>query len=243
MSLDDPALWRPPWRKLPGECTAVVEYLRARWRPPESETWPRGDGLAIVVLPGFGLSAHSTAPLRAFLTRQGFAAHDWSLGRNLGQKSGMTHQLLELIQKLQAAQQRPVALVGWSLGGIIARELARKQPEAIERVISLGSPIAGPQSTTLQTVFDRLNPGSERPGHDPGRYLTPAVPCTAIFTRRDGIAAWQGTREPPGPRAENIEVSGSHLGLGYNPAVWYAICHRLSPGTRQQAFAWPESGL
>lgn len=231
--------WRPPWLHLPRESRALLEWLR---QPEVGELshWPNGQGMPVLVIPGFGQSAKSTAALRRLLQTQGFVTSDWQQGRNMGLKPGMTGALLALIGELHARHQQPVALVGWSLGGVIARELARKQPELVAHVISLGSPLAGPQTTTLDTLFRAINrKAGPRPGHDPARYAPPPVPCTAIYTRSDGIVNWRASREPDAPNTENIEVRGSHLGLGFNPDVWHAICHRLSPATRQMPYSKP----
>ncbi len=191
------------------------------------------------MIPGFGQSHGSTTALRRLLKLQDFHALDWGLGRNLGLKRGMTARLLAQLDELIQHFDHPPALIGWSLGGVLARELARKAPEKVHHVVSLGSPIAGGHATTIEPLFARLNPGTGRAGHDPARYQPPPVPCTAIYSRRDGIVAWQAAMEPDAPNTENIEVEGSHMGLGFNPRVWFAICHRLSPHTAGQPFTWP----
>ncbi|ORE88839.1 hypothetical protein ATO7_03150 [Oceanococcus atlanticus] len=229
---DSPSNWQPPWLQLPGESRALIEWLRKPHAQAHPE-WPQGQGIPVLVIPGFGQSAKSTTPLRKLLKAQGFVPYDWAQGRNMGLKSGMTAALLRLISTLHEKHQHKLALIGWSLGGVIARELARKQPGNIAHVMSLGSPLAGGQATTLDTLFSLINrkPGP-KPGHNPERYQPPPVRCTAIYTRSDGIVNWRASCEPTGPNTENIEVRGSHLGLGVNPQVWHAICHRLSPTTR-----------
>lgn len=226
-----PESLRPPWRNLPLELRAVLDVQR----PPDLAnftSWPRGQGRAIMIVPGFGQSGGTTATLRDALKRSGFTVYDWGQGRNQGLKSGMTAKLLVRIGEITRQHGGNVALVGWSLGGVIARELARKTPSQINRVITLGSPIAGPQATTIQAIFSLLNRKSNRKdGFSAKRYAPPPVPCTAIYTRQDGIVNWQASMEPAAPNTENIEVNGSHLGLGYNPWVWHIICHRCSPET------------
>ncbi|MGJ8668624.1 MAG: esterase/lipase family protein [Oceanococcus sp.] len=207
--------------------------------PSQAEKhWPRGDGLAVLIIPGFGQSEKSTHGLRNILQQQGFQTLDWGMGRNMGLKPGMTTKLLNKLRKLHQNNGQAAAVVGWSLGGVIARELARKDPTLVSHVISLGSPIAGGHSTTLQPLLGLINGKAKgrKAGHDPQRYAPPPVPCTALYTRSDGIVNWQAALEPDTARTENIEVHGSHLGLGFNPAVWLAICHRLSPQTRNQRY-------
>ena len=231
----DPKQWLPPWRNLPLEARVMLEYARMP-RSLDTALWPRGEQQPVLVIPGFGQSDRSTAPLRAILNKQGFVSHGWNHGKNLGLKPGMTSALLQQINALYDQHQTPVALVGWSLGGVLARELARKCPDRILRVISLGSPLAGGHSTTLQALFDLLN-RSQGPGHVPERYAPPAVRCTAVYSRQDGIVNWRASREPETPLTENIEVKGSHMGLGFNPAVWHIVCHRLSPTTCNEPYS------
>ena len=236
MMSSSPQDWRPPWRYLPLELRAPLEAARAHLLRPNMRDWPRGHGRPVLVIPGFGQSHRSTEALRGALKRQDFQALDWGLGRNMGSRRGMSRALIDQLGEIRQAFGQPAAIVGWSLGGVIGRELARKQSDLVSHVISLGSPIGGPHATTLQPLFSRINPATAGAGHDPERYQPPPVPCTAIFTRQDGIVAWQSAREPDGQRTENIEVTGSHMGLGFNPAVWFAICYRLSPDTCDRAY-------
>jgi pimeloyl-ACP methyl ester carboxylesterase len=127
--------------------------------------------------------------------------------------------------------RRKVSLVGWSLGGLYARQLAKSAPDKVRCMISLGSPFAGsPKSTNAWRAYE-LASGSKVEEHDPfGGTLagTPPVPTTSIFSRSDGICAWQACLNEDGPKSENIEVYGSHCGLGHHPAAVYAIADRLA---------------
>src|SRR5262249_46051294 len=123
-----------------------------------------------------------------------------------------------------------VSLVGWSLGGILARELAREYPTLVRQVISLGSPFASRRGgTNVPRVLFRMLSGSfrEEPIHQPLE-LAPPVHSTGIYSRTDGIAHWLAWLEREAPHTDNIEVSGSHCGLGVNPFVFYAIADRLA---------------
>ena len=148
------------------------------------------------------------------------------------------------LAELTVRHQRKVSVIGWSLGGIYARELARRAPAHVRSVITMGSPFAGgPRANNAWKLYERI---SERKADDwPERERmrsAPPVPCTAIFSRSDGIVAWQGCLEREGPAAENIEVEGSHCGLGHNPTVLYAVADRLAqPEGQWQRF--DRSGL
>jgi pimeloyl-ACP methyl ester carboxylesterase len=221
----------PPSREL------LLLEVRAVWELsaffatyPMLRLAPRGDGHAVLVVPGLAASDTSTRPLRRFLTDQGWAAHGWALGANHGPRPGVEAKMQERLASIFRASGRKVSLIGWSLGGIFAREMARRAPEQVRTVITLGSPFAGvPRASNAWQLYERV---SERSVDDtPGRErmkTPPPVPATAIFSRSDGIVAWQGCLEREGPQTENIEVEGSHCGLGHNPVALYAIADRLT---------------
>jgi hypothetical protein len=193
---------------------------------------PMGDGHPVLVLPGLVASDVSTRPLRSFLKSRGYATHGWKLGRNLGPRAGVERGMLERVRELRERHGRKVSLVGWSLGGIYARQLAKRLPDDVRQVITLGSPFAGtPRATNAWRIYEWASGQSvDDPAIDFARALAepPPVPTTAIYSRSDGICAWQTCVEKEGPQVENIEVEGSHCGLGHNPAVVYAVADRLA---------------
>ena len=198
--------------------------LPAAW--PVLRSAPRGDGHPVLVLPGYWAGDGSTAALRAYLRALGHRAHRWGLGWNLGLEDGVGGQLLARLDALHARYGRAVSLVGWSLGGVYARELAKLAPARVRQVVTLGSPFqlnSGGAGWLASMVHGRA---AQRPGRriaDP-----PPVPSTAIVSRSDGIAGYHACLEPLGPRTENLEVPGSHIGLGVNPLVLFAIADRLA---------------
>jgi pimeloyl-ACP methyl ester carboxylesterase len=191
---------------------------------------PRGrDGHAVLVLPGLLAGDGSTQLLRDFLGGRGYRASGWGLGRNFGPRPGVEAAMLDTLDRLSDESGGTVSIVGWSLGGIYARVLATRRPEAVRSVITLGSPISHPGSTTLSRVYEftsgrRANDAEHSRVYGP----TPPVPTTSIYSRTDGIVPWQCSVEAEGPTSENIEVHASHIGLGFNPAVHYAIGDRLA---------------
>ena len=225
----DPAA--PPSRRLLLlESRAVWEMgaFLATW--PLLRLGPRGDGHPVLVLPGMAASDTSTRPLRAFLKDRGFAAHGWKLGPNHGPRPGVEQKMRERLTELAERYGQKVSLIGWSLGGIFARELARHAPAQVRGVITLGSPFAGsPRVSNAWKMYERLSEGSVIDEAQRAQMRQPLpVPATAIYSRSDGIVAWQGCLEQAGPLAENIEVEGSHCGLGHNPVVLHAIADRLA---------------
>lgn len=167
---------------------------------------PKGDGHPVLVLPGLGGGDRSTTPMRWFLRDRGYFVHGWRLGRNLGPNAKTIQGMRDRVKQLSEEHEgQAISLVGWSMGGIFAREIARATPQVIRQVITLGSP------------FSMV-----------GRGLALQVPTSAIYTRNDGVVDWRNCMETPGTRRENIEVKGSHTGLGHNPAVLLAVADRLA---------------
>ena len=194
-----------------------------------------GDGHPVLVLPGFLGSDVSTSVCRRYLRQQGLHALPWLQGRNTGRESIQTG-LLERFLRVSDEHQRPMSLVGHSLGGVFARELARQFPERVRTVVTLGSPfgthdggsVAGIVRTTFERVAQR-SVGELRaalPTSDPRH--PPGVPSTAIFSRSDGVVHWQSCLEQDTHQTENIEVVGSHCGMIVNPSALVAIADRLA---------------
>ncbi|MET0151362.1 MAG: alpha/beta hydrolase [Candidatus Binatia bacterium] len=207
---------------------------------------PQGDGHPVLVLPGFGAGDESTVALRFYLRRLGYWVQGWRLGRNLGFHGGgrIEHGVAQRIADLFGKRGRKISLVGWSLGGVYAREIARAVPDRVRQVITLGSPFAGRgRGSNVDRAYEALTGRRlRRPDPEILARLSepPPVPSTAIFSRTDGVAHWRACLERPSPRTDNIEIRGSHCGLGFNPVVLYAIADRLSqpegewqPFTRQ----------
>ena len=214
---------------------AIAEFSSLGLVAPMLANAPKGDGHPVLVLPGFVTTDISTRVLRNYLTKLGYDAHAWELGRNLGPKA-IGDEGEKLIARLQAVHEltgKRVSIIGWSLGGIMARQLSRRAPDAVRQVITLGSPFTGsPKATNAWRAYQMLT-GHRIDSDDAQAQLReseapPPVPSTSIFSREDGVVAWQNCIEPAGPETDNIQVHGSHCGMGVNPAVLYAIADRLS---------------
>jgi pimeloyl-ACP methyl ester carboxylesterase len=192
---------------------------------------PKGDGHAVMVLPGFlGGDGYNSA-LRRFLTQRNYAVHGWGLGRNLGPRDGVLEALIERVQKLAERYQGPISLVGHSLGGIFARELAREYPDLVRQVISLGSPFGEGRMTASvpARLFTALNPPEELPIDQDLLSQAPPVPTTAIYSKGDGIVNWQTTYQKDGhEQTQSIQVRGSHCGMTLNPAIWFLVAECLA---------------
>jgi pimeloyl-ACP methyl ester carboxylesterase len=229
---------RPPSRTLMFlEGRAIHEFGAFIGALPLLSLAPRGDGHPVLVLPGLVASDTSTRPLRTFLKNRGYAASGWRQGRNLGLREGVRDAMVDLVHELSDDHGRKVSLVGWSLGGLYARQLAKMMPERVRSVITLGSPFAGhPKATNAWRVYEFAS-GRRADEEDPrfGGSLAspPPVPTSAIFSRTDGICAWQGCMEKSSATSESIEVESSHCGMGHHPAVVYAVADRLAQAEGQ----------
>ncbi|HEU5267010.1 MAG TPA: alpha/beta hydrolase [Jatrophihabitans sp.] len=199
---------------------------------PLRSTLPRGDGHPVLVLPGLLADDVSTRPLRGILRELGYRAHGWQLGRNIGPTAAALDGMHRRLDLLAARYDAPVTVIGWSLGGIFARNLARRTPKSVRQVITLGSPfrLARHSQSRASRMFDRFaHLHVDRPALPLEGDAGPLpVPTTSIYSRWDGIVAWQACLNRPSPYAENICVVGSHVGLGHHPAVIWAIADRLA---------------
>lgn len=225
---------RPPsrvWTFIEGR--AVFELGAFYMTRPLLSHLPKGDGHAVQVLPGFMASNSSTVPMRRLLKGLGYDAHGWDSGRNIRVDNALIARLENQLKRLNDDSGRKVSLVGWSLGGVLARELAKLHPDRVRLVISLGSPISDDRNhTSAARLFELLNGKDPEPMRG-GRFRrldeAPPVPTTSILTKTDGIVHWRGSvQKPSRTPSENIEVHASHCGLGVNPSVMIAIADRLA---------------
>lgn len=209
------------WR----EVEAVGEGLRLLWAWRRLARAPRGPAGAVMTFPGYGASERVMAPLGAYLRARGHAVRPWGLGVNQGDPEGDTWRALPRVRALHEATGRRVTLVGWSLGGVVAREVARELPGAVERVVTYGTPVVGgPTYTVAAGVWGpdecaRIGALSAlREAEEPLQ-----VPVTAIFTRGDRVVHWAATVDRRSPRAHHVEVRSTHVGMGFDPDVWEVI--------------------
>jgi pimeloyl-ACP methyl ester carboxylesterase len=192
---------------------------------------------AVLVIPGFVSSGRSTKVLRKTLQSLGYDAHTWNQGINLGVRRELFIGATEELDRLYDEYGAKVSLIGQSLGGIYARQLAKYRPDKVSRVITLGSPINDPQGrgSHVSRLYKFLNPeqmGEDReswPFSDWDLDIPPAVPTTVIYSKYDGICHWQTcVQNGDYEQVENIEVVASHIGMAINPVIQYLIAERLA---------------
>ncbi len=191
---------------------------------------PRGDGHTVLVFPGLVAGDLTTTTLRSFLASRGYDVYGWEQGLNLGPRPGVVEGCRRRVLELADRSSRPISVIGWSLGGLYAREVAKEVPAAVRCVVTLGTPFTGhPRATNAWRLYELA--AGHKPHHHPRRdtlHVPPPRPTTSIYSRTDGVVAWQCSINAPHPHTENIEVVASHLGLGLNPAALYAIADRLA---------------
>jgi pimeloyl-ACP methyl ester carboxylesterase len=230
--------------EIPSKLLLSVEAVRAVYEYslgwllniPIRAISPQGDGHPVMVIPGLGTADGSTHYLRNFLEGLGYCPYSWGQGRNLGPRCGLDTLLEDLVGRTKeisiAHNNQPVSIIGWSLGGIYAREVAKIDPNLVRSVITLGTPFkSGDAGTHATFLYELLS--KDRSHRDP-KVLSrigepPVTPFTSIYSRTDGVVHWKCSIEQIGDFAENIEIPGaSHLGLGHNPISMYVIADRLA---------------
>jgi pimeloyl-ACP methyl ester carboxylesterase len=228
------------------EARAPWEYAAMWAATPWLSKLPVGDGHPVVVFPGLGASDFSTAPLRKFIRERGYAPYAWAQGFNFGPRNGVLQGCRDVVKRAADKHGSKVSLVGWSLGGIYAREMAKDMPELARCVITLGTPFTGhPRATNAWRFYELVSGQSVHDAHLTRQVrVPPACPTTSIYSKTDGIVAWQCSINEPAPHTENIEVHASHVGMGMNPLALFAVADRLAqnPHTPQDWMPFDISG-
>jgi pimeloyl-ACP methyl ester carboxylesterase len=212
--------------------------------PPPAWLLSPGVPQPVLVLPAFTAGDMSTRPLRQLLRQQGHWVHAWGLGRNIGPTRHAADGMRRLVAQLHEVHDSPVTILGWSLGGLYARALARERPDLVRQVITLGSPIQATNRdrTAVQSLWDRarFQHDDDLLSGDIAEEARPPlrVPSTSVYTRSDGVVRWQLCLDDTGSqarnqRAENVEVCGTHSGLGVNSSAAFVVLDRLAqpPGS------------
>jgi len=229
---------RPPGLSLLlAEVRGIFEFNASVFFSPLLLRAPRGDGHPVLTLPGFLASDLSMAPMRRYLKELGYDAYAWNKGRNVGGVLRMRAALRDRLAEVYAATGRKVSIIGWSLGGVYARDLALQAPDMVRSVVTLGSPFANDiRATNATRLYEALS-GEAVEDNAELRIAIAGdlpVPTTSIFSRTDGVVNWQTCLLRPSDTAENIEVYlASHIGLGVNAAALWAVADRLAQSEGQ----------
>ena len=232
----------PPALKLTGTepLRAIAEYASHLFTAHDG--LPRGDGHTVIMFPGLASDAKAFGPLQRQCRRLGYQALDWGRGLNRGPVGEvepwldrLTDDVAQLID--QDPYARPATLVGWSLGGIYAREVAKLLAGSVRQVITLGTPFsASADQSRVGWLYEWLSGQPARINRQLSQRLAtpPPMPTTSIYSRSDGVVAWQTcTHGRLRPDVEDIEVPGSHLGMAWNPAALRIVAERLARPVRK----------
>jgi pimeloyl-ACP methyl ester carboxylesterase len=224
---------RPPALSLLlAEVRGIFEFNASLMLSPLLMSAPRGDGHPVLTLPGFLASDLSMAPMRRYLKELGYDAYAWNNGRNIGGILRMRSALRDRLAAVHTATGRKVSVIGWSLGGVYARDLALLAPDMVRSVVTLGSPFANDiRATNATRLYEALSGEAVEDNAELRTALAGdlPVPATSIYSRTDGVVNWRTCILRPSDTAENIEVYlASHIGLGVNAAALWAVADRLA---------------
>jgi pimeloyl-ACP methyl ester carboxylesterase len=224
---------RPPSLGLMlAEIRGIFEFNTSLLLSPLLMRAPRGDGHPVLTLPGFLASDLSMAPMRRYLKELGYDAYAWKMGRNTGGVTRMRAALRDRLAEIHAATGRKASLVGWSLGGIYARDLALHAPDMVRYVVTLGSPFSGDvRATNATRLYEAMSGEAVEEDSALRRAIAGdlPMPTTSIYSRTDGIVNWRTCLLRASDTAENIEVHlASHVGFGVNAAALWAVADRLA---------------
>lgn len=209
-----------------------LEFLKFPLKAPSLATAPRGDGRKVVLLPGFTSPEMALLPLATYLNYLGYDASTWGLGVNGGDVDPLTQEFGARIEDMADRSHQQITLIGWSLGGVIARETARLFGDSVREVITMGTPlIGGPKYTSVGQIY-ALREGLDLDAFELEVHARNSIglsqPLTVIYSKSDGIVGWQAARDVYNPQARNIEVRSTHLGMGANAKVWRIIADTLA---------------
>jgi pimeloyl-ACP methyl ester carboxylesterase len=191
---------------------------------------PKGDGRSVIVYPGLIARDWMTWPLRYALRNAGYDVHGWGLGMNCGPREGVLEACEAKIAQLAQSSGRPVTLIGWSLGGLMARELAKRNPLTVRDVITMGSPFSGsPRANYAWGIYQRMSGETIASAYAKfDLYTPPACPVFSIYTESDGIVHWRGCVQPEPTHVGHYRVYGCHIGLPASFNVIRAVGARMA---------------
>jgi alpha/beta superfamily hydrolase len=221
----------PPLSGLIRETRGLLELPRLMLRFRDLARQPPGHGQPVLLLPGYGAGDGSTAILKIYLRLLGYRVRGWGLGRNSGDVPDLMPRILKRIVSFARRTHQEVRLIGWSLGGYLAREAARERPDLVHRVITLGTPVVGgPKYTVVARRFHRrgIDIAAIEAEIELRNQISLRTPVTAIYSRADAVVAWEACIDHNGTDVEHVEVRTTHIGFGFSAEVYKIIAQRLA---------------
>lgn len=233
VSSSPPQCEKPSLLSILLEVRAPLEFASLALHASSLCKAPKGNGKPVLLVPGYHADDYSMRPLGAYLSYLGYRVYYTDMGRNMGKVNTDMHRLgaraESICEQLKGGKE---TLIGWSLGGVLTREAARLFPDSVQEVITLGTPvIGGPKFTSISKQYayaNQINIGEFELDIHERNCMGFKQAVTSIYSKTDGVVGWQASIDSYNPQANNIEVSGSHLGLGVNPQVWKIIAEILS---------------
>ena len=211
----------PPFRLLLREFRIGPEWVMARARPKAQERAVVSDGSPVITVPGFCAGDTSMVEMRLNLRAAGFHARGWRMGANMGAKADTLERLHARISGIADKEGRAVHVVGWSLGGLYAREYAKRHPDMVASVVTMGTPFSGSRRANNAWRVYRIIAGHSVDA-PPIEFLPepkPPVPTYALWSPIDGVIAPQSARGDDSESDEAIEVDTGHFGFAYDASV------------------------
>lgn len=226
---------KPKLSLLLGEAVAPLEAVKlaASWSFLSRKDV--GQGQAVLLLPGFGTSSSSMAVVKRYLESIGYKPQYWSAGFNSGDVGKLMPQVLADIKRLANENEGPVKLLGWSLGGYLAREAAREVQQSVSRIVTLGSPVVGgPKYTAVKPLYDIRGTDVDSVENSTlKRFENPIVcPIVALYSKRDSIVSWQACIDRFSPNVEHIEIKAPHMSMGISKEVIELLPYALGTPLR-----------
>jgi len=197
------------------EVRAPLEWLFAMGNRKKLHHVPLGDGRLVVLVPGYGADEWSMRPLKKFLSGINYRVFDWGHGRNRGHVDHDTGLLAKTVSQIVANHGgQAVTLIGWSLGGVLAREVARLHPASVAEVITMGTPLlGGPKYTVVANRYAR-SMAMDLDAYEAEIHAINeqgiSQPVTVLFSKSDGVVGWRASVDTYNDQARNIEVHRSH---------------------------------
>lgn len=215
------------------ELRAPLELLKFPFKAAALAGAPRGDGRPVLLAPGYLSGEEAMAPLAQYLRFLGYRAYPWGLGMNQGDVENDIVRFGERVEDVYSKfGKSQVTLIGWSLGGVAARETARLFEPFVREVITLGTPIVGGPKYTAVGRFYAGNRGIDLDAFEQEVHERNSIglkqPVTSIFSKSDGIVGWRASVDTYNPQARNIQVAAAHFALGVSPVVWRIVADVLA---------------
>lgn len=228
MTINDTEFAPPTGASVASEIFGLVQFPRLALRAPKLIGLPRGDK-TVVIFPGYSTNDLAMLPLRSALKALGHQPFGWGFGTNRAEVEKMLDPVAEMVERRVEQTGKPATTIGWSNGGIFAREVARDRPELVSQVITFGTPVfGGPKFTRGAALYPANEVDRVAKMVDERNAIPIEQPITSIYSEADNIVDWRACIDTFSPNVENLEVRSTHAGMLLDPDIWTIIANRLA---------------